>query len=144
VLDTTQEITIEQYGSGHEHVDAASVVTDVEVIVEEMLFLDEDYCDTADEANGGFRKSVHFFIDNFSNFYESGLVGVWMRSDTSWAEAKDGDGESQILRDEDGNLIFRRNQSSNGPKVVLTKDSVKKLIKALAMSAHLKVEIEKD
>ena len=144
MIDTTQRTTSERYGSGHEHVDAASIVTDVEVIVEETFFLDGAYCDTADEANGGFRKSVHFFIDNFNNFYDSGLVGVWMRSDTSWAAGGDGDGESQDLRDEDGDLIFRRNQSSNGPKVVLTKEAVKKLIKALAMSAHLKVEIAKD
>lgn len=143
MIDTAQRTTSERYGSGHDAIDNDSIVTDVEVIVEEAFFLDGNYCDTADEATGAFRKSVHFFIDNFSNFYESGLVGVWMRSDTSWA-ADDHSGEPQDLRDEDGDLIFRRNQSSNGPKVVLTKDSVRKLIKALAMSAHLKVEIEKD
>ena len=143
MIDTTQRITSERYGSGHDAIDNDSIVTDVEVVVEEMFFLDGDYCDTADEATGAFRKSIHFFIDNFSNFYESGLVGVWMRSDTSWAADGDGDGESQDLRDEDGNLIFRRSQSSNGPKVVLTKDSIKKLIQALASAAHLKVEIER-
>ena len=142
-METAQQVTTKDYGSGHEHVDTYSVVTDVEIILDETYYLDGDNCDTADEANGGFRKSVHFFIDNFSNFYERGLVGEWMSSDTSWAADGDGDGESQDLRDEDGDLIFRRNQSSNGPKVVLTQDSIKKLIQALASAAHIQVEIER-
>ena len=136
MLDTTQQVTTERYGSGHKHVDAASIVTDVDVVVEEMFFLDGDYCDTADEATSAHRKSVHFLIDNFSNFYESGLVGVWMRSDSGWTDGDE-------LRDEDGNFIFSRSQSHEGPKVVLTQDSVKKLIQALASAARLKVEIER-
>ena len=135
-METAQQVTTKDYGSGHEHVDTYSVVTDVEIILDETYYLDGDNCDTADEANGGFRKSVHFFIDNFSNFYESGLVGVWMRSDSGWTDGDD-------LRDEDGNFIFSRSQSHQGPKVVLTQDSVKKLIQALASAARLKVEIER-
>ena len=135
-METAQQVTTKDYGSGHEHVDTYSVVTDVEIILDETYYLDGDNCDTADEANGGFRKSVHFFIDNFSNFYESGLVGVWMRSDSCWTGGDE-------LRDEDGNFIFSSSQSHQGPKVVLTQDSVKKLIQALASAARLKVEIER-
>jgi len=141
-MQATQQTTTERYGSGHEAVDAASIITDVEVVVEEKFYLDGDNCDTANEATSAYRRRVHFLIDNFHQFHDHNMVGVWMRSDNAWAEGNNGDGDKQDLKDEDGNFIFRASQSHEGPKVVLETESVKKLIEALAQAAHLKVELK--